>query len=90
MTGNQRGFITESDLLRRIAVTHQNAISEQTGLSTTQVNRIVSGKAGISLGKVVLFLYALGYEVIEREGEMISVPREEYEAMRTLARKALG
>ncbi|ADE14303.1 hypothetical protein Nhal_1135 [Nitrosococcus halophilus Nc 4] len=90
MTGNQRGFITEPDLLRRIYMTQQNTISEKTGLSTTQVNRIVSGKAGIGLGKVVLFLYALGYEVIEREGEMISVPREEYEAMRTLARKALG
>ncbi|QBQ56202.1 XRE family transcriptional regulator [Nitrosococcus wardiae] len=90
MTGDRAGFITEADLLRRIAMTRQNVISERTGLSDSQVNRIVSSQSGLTLGKVVPFLCAIGYEVIEREGDMVSVPREEYEAMRTLARKALG
>lgn len=90
MTRDRAGFITESDLLRRIAMTHQNVIAERTGMSDSQVNRIVSGQSGLTLGKVVPFLHAIGYEVIEREGDRVNVPRDEYDAMRTLARKALG
>jgi hypothetical protein len=82
--------LTEADLLRRIAVTHQAAISEKTGLSTSHINRIASGKAGLTLEHVVPFLRAIGLAVTPIDGEMVSLSREEYEALRTLARKALG
>lgn len=89
MTGYRQGFIDEAFLLRRIAMTHQNVIAEHTDTSTSQINRIVAKQAGIPLDKVVPFLNAIGMDVVERQGDMVTVPRDEFEAVCVLARKAL-
>lgn len=55
----------------------------------SQVNRIIGEKAGLMLEDSPKFYGTIGCEIIERNEEMITVPRREYEAMATFAKEAL-
>lgn len=80
---------SESDLIRRVMEVKQNTIAEATGLSTSQVNMIVAGTRGITISHLCPFLAALGYDITEAKNNTITVDRDEFLAMRVLARKAL-
>jgi hypothetical protein len=70
-------------------MTKQERIAEAIEKSPSQVNRIVSMQAGLMLEDSPKFFGSIGCDIIEANDEMITVPRTEYEALRTLARKAL-
>lgn len=70
-------------------MTKQEMIAEAIGKSVSQVNRIIGEKAGLMLEDSPKFYGAIGCEIIERNEEMITVPRREYKAMAMFAKKAL-
>jgi len=79
----------EATILRRIAVVHQDSIAKQTGLSTSQINRIVAGENGIKLTHLDKFLSAIGMSIVEANSNTVSVEKKEWEAIRILAAKYL-
>jgi hypothetical protein len=83
-------LLTIPDIYRRVAMTKQERIAEAIEKSPSQVNRIVSMQAGLMIEDSPKFFGAIGCDIVEVNDEMITVPRTEYEALRTLARKALG
>jgi hypothetical protein len=83
-------LLTIPDIYRRVAMTKQDIIAEAIGKSTSQVNRIIGQQAGLMIEDSPKFFGSIGCDIIEANDEMITVPRTEYEALRTLARKALG
>lgn len=77
-------------MLQRIAMASQAEISRQTGIEKTSVHRIVCGERGVLLDEMQAFLGALNLAVIEADGgDTVTVPAAEYQALLTLARKAL-
>lgn len=71
---------TEALIRHRVGIVKQNALALQLGKSTTQVNRIFSGDAGIMLADLDDFLGALGLVVVESS---------EYQVIRSMAAKYL-
>jgi hypothetical protein len=81
----------ESLLLRSIALNRQSDIADKTGLSTSQINRIVTGHAGITLDRIGSFMDAIGLAIVSTKeaGGMVVLDNEEHQALRTLARSYL-
>ncbi len=77
------------DIYRRIALTKQEVIVRAIGKSLSHANRIVGGKAGMMLEDSPQFWGSIGCGIIEASDEMVTISRREYEALRTLAQKAL-
>lgn len=84
----------QSRVLRALADHGQRAVAEAAGISETRLSRWKSGDAaggGLHLSEVASALAALRLAVVDAAGgETVTVTREEYDALRTLARRALG
>lgn len=84
---------TESAVLRALARKTQVAAARESGLSDVRVSRFVSDSPDggvLRLGEVAALLAALGLVVVDSDArEVVTLPREELDALRTLARKAL-
>lgn len=80
-----RSFETEA--LRRVADVQYEAIANALGCDKSTVCRMF-GDRGIKLAEVPLLLDALGWKVVSKDQHC--VPRDEFEAYKTLARKAMG
>lgn len=80
-----RNFETEA--LRRVASVQYEAIADAMGCDKSTVSRMF-GERGIKLGELPLLLGALGWKIVGKDQHC--VPRDEFEAYRTLARKAIA
>lgn len=80
-----RNFETEA--LRRVAEVQYDAIAVALGCDKSTVSRMF-GERGIKLAEIPLLLHALGWKVVSKDQHC--VPRDEFEAYRTLARKAIN
>ena len=80
---------TESLLLRKVAVVHQNVVATAIGLDKTLVSRIFSGDRGIAIHELGALLGALGLAITETDGESVTISRERYESLRSLARDGI-
>ena len=87
--GIARNF--EMMVLRRVAQETQVKLAERLGYSTTQISRIMSGTAGMPLADIGAMLEALGLDVVYTGDEgTVTIPADEYTALRTLAVKGLS
>lgn len=81
---------SDADLLRRIAAVTQAEVSRVAGIEKTAVHRIFTGDRGVTLAELERFVNALGLALVEADGgDVVSVPKSEFEAMRVLALKGL-
>lgn len=77
---------TESLILRKAAEVGQKSIVDSMGYDASTVSRMVSSKTGVHINELELFLKPLNLKIIECDGETVTMPRDRYEALRTLAR----
>lgn len=79
----------ESLVLRALAEKGQSSASSTTGVSETKISRWKQD-GGLSLAEVSALLSALGLALIDTTTvEVVTVAREELDALRVLARRAL-
>lgn len=67
----------------------QGKLSEVWGIGTSEVSRKLNGETGIKLDQLADALEAIGADLVMGD-ESIVIPREEYEALKTLAKKGLS
>ena len=83
----------EAAILRAFADRGQRPVSEACDISESRLSRWKSGDmagGGLHLAEVVKVLAALGLVTIEADGgELVTLARDEYQALTVLARKAL-
>ena len=81
----------ETAIRERLSRIGQKAVSEASGVDRTKICRMLNAehRAGLTIDELGGFLEALGLTVIESDGELVQLPREEYDALRTFARKGL-
>lgn len=80
----------ESAILRALAEQGQSTIAQATGISETKLSRFKSD-GGLCLQEVATLLTTLGLAVIDTGSvEVATLPREELNALRVLARRALA
>ena len=79
---------TESLILRRLAAVHQKTVAVAIGSDEGTVSRFASGERGLRIHQVGPAFDALGLKLVPINE--VSIPREELEALRVLARKSLG
>lgn len=79
----------ESALRERISRLSQLEVANRTGIEKTAIHRLVVGERGIYLDEVHDVLHALGMAAIECDGDLVSLPKAEYDALRTLAKRGL-
>lgn len=86
--------MTETLLLRALADIGQADVARAAGISDTRLSRwknAASDGGGLQLPEVAAVFAAMGLTVIDtRPSDVVSLPAREYDALRTLARKALG
>ena len=77
-------------ILQRVAVKGLSALSESVGHDNSHWSKFHSSQIGIKLSDIEPYLETLGLKVIECEGDVVSVPVDELEALKCLARKCLS
>ncbi|HEY4530941.1 MAG TPA: CII family transcriptional regulator [Luteimonas sp.] len=79
----------EAAILRALADKGQSKVAEATGISETKISRFKSD-GGLSLHEIAGLLSGLGLAIIDTGNtEVATIPREEFDALRVLARRAL-
>jgi hypothetical protein len=80
----------ESAILRALAEHGQATVAGATGISETKLSRFMSD-GGLSLSEVSILFTSLGLAVFDTgNAEVATVPREELNALRILARRGLA
>ena len=80
----------ESAILRALAEQGQSTVAESTGLSETKLSRFKSD-GGLCLQEVAKLLTTLNLAVIDTGSkEVVTIAREEFDALRVLSRRALA
>lgn len=81
----------EALLLRRINERTQLQAAKAMGVSVSTMAGIYAGRKGVTLARLEPFLESLGLQVVDagHGGDTVTLPAEEYHALRTLARKGL-
>ena len=80
----------ESAILRALAEQGQSTVAQATGISETKLSRFKSD-GGLCLQEVAMLLTTLGLAVFDTGSvEVATLPREELNALRVLARRALA
>lgn len=80
----------ESLVLRKLAHVKNSTVAQAIGHDDGHISRIASGERGVKLPEMEQFFQSLGLRLIECDGLTVSLPANELEALRILARKALS
>lgn len=80
----------QSEIMSAVANVKNFVIADAIGHDVSHVSKITSGERGIRLGELEAFLSSIGMKVIKCEGEVVSIPKEKYDALRLLAKEALS
>jgi len=80
---------TEALILRRLATVKNQAVGEAIGHDDSHVSRIAANERGLRLRELEAFFKALGLRVIECDGATVTLPADEFDALKLFARKAL-
>lgn len=78
----------ESLLLRALASVGQRTVADAVGGDETLISRFASGSRGLHINQMGPALDAMRLKLVPSDS--VSIPLSELEALRTLARKALG
>ncbi|WP_423820867.1 hypothetical protein V5738_11035 [Salinisphaera sp. SPP-AMP-43] len=79
----------ESAIRERVSRITQCEVARLSGIEKTAIHRLMTGERGIYLDELHDVLAALGMAIIECDGDLASIPRAEYDALRTLAKRGL-
>lgn len=79
----------ESLILRRASTVKQSNLAAATNRAESHISRILSGDNGIRINELHTFLDALGLSIVESGDTDVRLSQDEYQALRTLARKGL-
>ncbi|WP_144409779.1 CII family transcriptional regulator [Cupriavidus basilensis] len=82
----------ESMVLNRVAPMTQKRVAELIGVEPTNFSRFLNNSGhNLPFAKVCQLLDVLELDVVAPgDGSTVCLPREEYEALKCLAKKALG
>ncbi len=80
---------THQLLLQRVAEKSQAAVANAIGRDVSTVSRFFSGQGGIHIDEMEDLFDVLGLKIIECEGDIVSLPKEHFEALRTIARRGI-
>ena len=80
---------TESLILQRFAIVGQSEAGRATGIDNTHLSRFASNDRGLNLNQLGPVLEALGLAIIETEGDVVTIPAKEYDALRYLVKQRL-
>ena len=77
----------EGLILRLIASKSETSVAEEIGMSKSAVSKILSNQNGIKLERLGTFFDSIGLMVTDSSemGELVTVPRRKYVALRDLA-----
>jgi len=90
VSGRPKRDPLEARVLRAAALRGQAVIQDALGRDPSFVSRVLSNQRGLILAELEQFLEALGLRVVAADGEgLITLGRDEYLALKTLALKAL-
>lgn len=92
MTAEKANKITTT-VLRALADRSQTATATAADITESRLSRWKNADdngGGLHLSEVARVMAALGLAVVETEADLIAVTREEYDALKTLARKSLA
>ena len=78
----------EADLLRRRSATQDKQIADAIDGDVSFISRFFSGERGLRINQIEPVLRVIGLKVVPADTQLIA--NEELEALRVLARKALG
>jgi hypothetical protein len=78
-----------SKVLSRLATVKNSTVANALETDESFISRFASGERGLRLQQIEPFFEELGLKVIECSGEVVQLPLDEYQALVTLARKAL-
>lgn len=71
----------------------QREVAHQVGVGIAMMNDVTAGRRGLVLPRLEAFLTALGLRVVADDDDsapdLVCIPRDELDALRTLARRAL-
>lgn len=81
---------THRMILARAHMLQNTQIAEKVGLSQPTVSRIFTGNGGILLCNLEALLDVLGLEIVESQGSRVSIPIQEFNALRYLAGRFLA
>lgn len=76
-------------LLQRVAEVGQRSLVDALQRDPSYVSRFFSGKSGLHINELEHVFSTLGLRVIQCEGETVTLDKEEYEALRVLAKKGI-
>lgn len=76
-------------ILQKVAERKQSVIAEAIGRDTSTVSRIISCQSGIHIDEIEDFLNVLGLKIIQCDGDTITLPKIEYDALRVIARRGI-
>jgi hypothetical protein len=79
----------QSLILRQLAGVKNTTVAQAIGHDDGHVSRIASGERGLRISELEAFMKSLGLRVVLCDGEMVTMPKAEHEALKTLARKGL-
>lgn len=79
----------EALILRKAATVKNDSIGKAIAHDDGHVSRILSGERGLRIYELEAFFSEIGLAVIECSGSTITLPQDELNALRVLARKAL-
>lgn len=81
---------TESAVLRALAERGQSTVAQATSISETRISRFKSD-GGLCLHEVAALLCSLGFALVDTAStEVVTVAREELDALKVLARRGLA
>lgn len=77
-------------VLQRLAISSNREASKAIAVDESKLSRFTTGGAGLTLEQVAALFEHLGITAAAgADGDLVTVPRRKYEALRTLAREGL-
>ena len=80
---------TESLMLRRVAEVTQVKVANTLGRDSSYVSRFFARTGGLHIDELEDVFSTLGLKLIQCEEDTVTLPKEQYEALRILAKKGI-
>lgn len=80
---------THQLLLQQVAEKSQTAVANAIGRDVSTVSRFFLGQGGVHIDELEDLMNSLGLKIIECEGDIVSLPREHFEALRVIAKRGI-
>jgi hypothetical protein len=80
----------EREILHAIANIKNDVVGEAIGHDGTFISKFTGKTSGLRIHELESFFEAIGMKVIKCQGDVISIPKAEHEALKLLAIKGLS